>query len=116
MADPTEEVAPAFNGFAIQRFYLLPIEATADEDTADNIAPKVLGWLFLFAMSCGLVYTIYFVVTQAFRFAKLYHDYTESEERTEFLEELGKEDAKKLSLGHLRILSFAFCRSRASVG
>ena len=49
------------NPLAIQQFYLLPINATADSDTAELVAPRVLGFVFLIAMSIGLCYTLYFI-------------------------------------------------------
>ena len=49
------------NPLAFQHFYLLPIKATADPETAELVVPRVLGFVFLIAMSIGLCYTLYFI-------------------------------------------------------
>ena len=46
---------------AIKKFHLLPIDTGSDVETAEAIAPRVLGVFFLLLMLAGLSYTLYFI-------------------------------------------------------
>ena len=105
--------ATEFNAFAIQHFYLLPIEAKADAATAELVFPRILAFLFGLAMAAASIYTIYFVIRQMILFCVSYSsnedDWTlKKEDRAKYLAELGDlKGVKDLSNGHLRLLNFA---------
>ena len=99
---------------ALKKFYLLPIETASDVETAEEIAPRVLGVFFCLCMVLGVLYTIYFIGKQVYMFCVAYsikvHACKDPENQLKNYSNdagLDWETSKQMTAGNLRLLNFS---------
>ena len=109
---------------ALKKFHLLPIDTASDVETAEAIAPRVLGVFFFLLMCLGVAYTVYFILKQVYMFTIAYRQKVEVIEKNKDTNAKTKKtyddlfnysndaglnwaESRLMTLGNLRLLNFS---------
>ena len=109
---------------ALKKFHLLNIDTASDVETAEAIAPRVLGVFFFLLMCLGVAYTVYFILKQVYMFTIAYRQKVEVIEKNKDTNAKTKKtyddlfnysndaglnwaESRLMTLGNLRLLNFS---------